>query len=87
MPTWIFLPTIMINRCWRRFNPSRCACCHASTGLFFQELKWTKLILDGVEYEFPVVTGSEGEKAIDIWTLRSQTGHIPLDPGFGNTGS
>ena len=46
-----------------------------------------KLILDGVEYEFPVVTGSEGEKAIDISTLRSQTGHITLDPGFGNTGS
>ena len=49
--------------------------------------KTAKLILDNVEYEFPVVTGSEGEQAIDISTLRSRTGHITLDPGFGNTGS
>ena len=43
--------------------------------------------LDGKEYTFPVVTGSEKEKAIDIQKLRSTTGYITLDPGYGNTGS
>ena len=46
-----------------------------------------KLTLDGKEYEFPVIEGSEGEKAIDISKLRAQTGHITIDPGFKNTGS
>lgn len=46
-----------------------------------------KLILDGREYEFPLVVGSEGEVAIDITTLRATTGVITLDPGYGNTGS
>ena len=49
--------------------------------------KTAKLILDDVEYDFPVVTGTEGERAIDITSLRSRTGHITLDPGYGNTGS
>jgi citrate synthase len=38
-------------------------------------------------YELPVVVGSEGERAIDIRDLRAHTGHITLDPGYGNTGS
>jgi citrate synthase len=42
---------------------------------------------DGQTIELPVLTGSEFEKAIDISKLRSQTGHITLDPGYGNTGS
>ena len=46
-----------------------------------------KLILDGQEYEFPIVEGSEGERGIDISTLRAKTGAITLDPGYGNTGS
>ena len=46
-----------------------------------------KIILDNQEYEFPTVQGSEGEKAIDISTLRNLTGYITLDPGYGNTGS
>ena len=37
--------------------------------------------------ELPVVEGSEGERAIDIRKLRSETGYITLDPGFANTGS
>ena len=37
-----------------------------------------KIILDGKEYEFPIVTGSEGEKAIDIGKLRDTTGYITL---------
>jgi citrate synthase len=31
--------------------------------------------------------GSEGERAIDIQQLRTKTGYITYDPGFGNTGS
>jgi citrate synthase len=46
-----------------------------------------KLILGGREYELPVVTGSEGEKGIDISQLRSRTGAITLDSGYGNTGA
>jgi citrate synthase len=46
-----------------------------------------RIILEGKEYEFPVITGSENEKAIDISNLRSQTGYITLDLGYKNTGS
>ena len=35
-----------------------------------------KIILEGKTYEFPIVEGSEGEKAIDISKLRAETGHI-----------
>jgi len=42
---------------------------------------------DGQTIELPVLTGTENEKAIDISKLRSQTGHITMDPGYGNTGS
>lgn len=42
---------------------------------------------DGQSIELPVLTGSENEKAIDISKLRSQTGHITLDPGYVNTGA
>jgi citrate synthase len=45
------------------------------------------LTLDGQSYELPVIEGSEGERAIDIRALRERTGHITLDPGYGNTGS
>ncbi len=45
------------------------------------------LTLGGQSYRLPVVEGSEGERAIDISNLRAQTGHITLDPGYGNTGS
>ncbi|MDG2210307.1 MAG: citrate synthase, partial [Flavobacteriales bacterium] len=46
-----------------------------------------RIILDGKEYEFPVITGAENEKAIDISKLRATTGYITLDYGFKNTGS
>ena len=49
--------------------------------------KIAKLILEGKEYELPVVEGTEGEKAIDITNLRKATGHITLDSGYENTGS
>lgn len=43
--------------------------------------------VDGKSYELPVVEGSEQEKAIDISSLRGQSGVITIDPGFKNTGS
>ncbi|BCW99487.1 MAG: citrate synthase [Armatimonadota bacterium] len=46
-----------------------------------------KLVLEGKEYEFPVVVGSENEVGIDITSLRAKTGAITLDPGYANTGS
>ena len=46
-----------------------------------------KLVYRKKEFEFPVVEGSEGEKAIDISQLRATTGFITLDPGYANTGS
>jgi len=45
------------------------------------------LIYAGKEFRLPLVTGSEGEKAIDISLLRRDTGLITLDPGYANTGS
>lgn len=38
-------------------------------------------------YSFPVITGTEGEQAIDITQLRQETGFITLDTGFKNTGA
>ncbi|MGE0640828.1 MAG: citrate synthase [Thermoanaerobaculia bacterium] len=46
-----------------------------------------KLALDGKEYDFPLVVGSEGEVGIDIAKLRATTGAVTLDEGYGNTGS
>ncbi len=43
--------------------------------------------LEGKRHEFPVVVGTENEKSIDISKLRSDTGYITLDQGYGNTGS
>lgn len=42
---------------------------------------------NGKSYEFPVVTGTEQEQAIDISKLRDQTGLITLDAGYKNTGA
>lgn len=46
-----------------------------------------EIILDGKKYEFPVITGTEGEKAIDISKLRDETGYVTLDTGYKNTGA
>ncbi len=46
-----------------------------------------KLELEGKVYEFPVIEGTENEKAIDISNLRSETGYITLDIGYKNTGA
>lgn len=45
------------------------------------------IILEGKNYELPVITGTENEKAIDITKLRDQTGYITLDSGYKNTGA
>ncbi len=45
------------------------------------------ITLDGKQYELPIIEGSEGERAIDIRSLRAQTGYITLDSGYMNTGS
>ena len=48
---------------------------------------YAKIVFQEKTYEFPIVVGSEGEKAIDISQLRQKTGLITLDPGYANTGS
>ncbi|MES2544123.1 MAG: citrate synthase [Bacteroidota bacterium] len=45
------------------------------------------LELDGKKYEFPVISGSENEVAIDINKLRDLSGAITIDPGYKNSGS
>ncbi len=49
--------------------------------------KTARLIIDGKTYELQIIEGSEGERAIDISSLRKETGLITLDPGYANTGS
>lgn len=46
-----------------------------------------KLLLDGQEFEFPIIEGSEGERAVDITSLRDMTGVVTYDPGFVSTAS
>jgi citrate synthase len=48
---------------------------------------YAKLVINGKELTLPVIEGSEGEKAIDIRSLRHETGYITFDPGYGNTGT
>jgi len=45
------------------------------------------LTVGNASYDLDVSTGSEGERGIDIQSLRGQSGCITMDPGFGNTGS
>ncbi len=49
--------------------------------------KHVELIIDDSRYYFPIVEGSEGERGIDISSLRKKTGYITIDPSFVNTGS
>src|SRR5262245_33169502 len=46
-----------------------------------------RLEVDGKGFDLPIVTGSEGERALDIANLRAETGLITLDPAYKNTGS
>ena len=45
-----------------------------------------KITYNNESYSFPIIHGSENEKAIDIKQLRSETGLITYDPGYKNTG-
>jgi len=46
-----------------------------------------RLDIDGKIYELKIISGSEGERGIDIANLRAQTGCVTLDPAYKNTGS
>ncbi len=49
--------------------------------------KNAELHVNGKTYELPLLEGTEQETAMDISSLRGQSGLITLDPGFKNTGS
>ncbi|MBI3558197.1 MAG: citrate synthase [Deltaproteobacteria bacterium] len=51
------------------------------------KLKPVKVEIEGKQFEFPVVRGSENEKGFDISKLRDQTGYITIDNGYANTSS
>src|SRR5947209_9332087 len=46
-----------------------------------------KLTFDGKALDLDLVTGSEGERAIDTSKLRESAGLITLDDGYENTGA
>src|SRR5438477_6013902 len=49
--------------------------------------KNAELRVNGKSCRLPVVQGTEQEMAIDISSLRNDTGYITLDDGYANTGS
>src|SRR5437764_5693213 len=49
--------------------------------------KNAELRVNGKSCTLPVVEGTEQEMAIDISSLRNDTGYITLDDGYANTGS
>ena len=49
--------------------------------------KKATLTLDGKNYDFPVLKGTEGPETIDITKLYSLTDKFTLDPGFTSTAS
>lgn len=49
--------------------------------------EFAEIKIDGKTHKLPVVTGTKGEKGIDISNLRAESGYITLDNGYGNTGS
>jgi citrate synthase len=50
-------------------------------------METAQLRLRGKTYELPVLEGTEQELGIDVTALRSASGAITYDPGYGNTGS
>ncbi len=49
--------------------------------------KHATLTIEDNSYQLPIITGTDGDKAIDIRQLRNSTGFITLDSGYMNTGS
>ena len=45
-----------------------------------------RLSYDGRDYELPRLEGTQGERALDIRTLRKDTGLVTYDPGMVNSG-
>jgi citrate synthase len=45
------------------------------------------LRLEHKDLSLPIIVGTEGEKAVDIRSLRNDTGYVAYDEGYGNTGS
>src|SRR5690554_3469670 len=45
------------------------------------------LVYDGKKIDLPIVVGTEQERAVDITSLRADTGLITLDSGYANTGA
>ncbi|HPN85124.1 MAG TPA: citrate/2-methylcitrate synthase, partial [Victivallales bacterium] len=52
-----------------------------------EDKNFAELTIEGKKYKFPVIVGTEGEKAIDISSLRKETGYVTYDPSFANTGA
>lgn len=52
-----------------------------------KEVGAAELIYEGNSYKYPVIEGSEGERAIRVGSLRADTKLISYDPGYGNTAS
>jgi citrate synthase len=52
-----------------------------------KQLAPATLTLDDGSFSLPTFIGVEGEKAIDISKLRSQSNYVTLDEGYGNTAS
>lgn len=50
-------------------------------------MKPAKLFIDGQTHELDIIEGSEGELAIDITNLRTNTGYITSDTGYKSTGA
>lgn len=49
--------------------------------------KTAELVVDEKSHSLPIIVGSEGERALDISSLRADQNLITLDEGFVNTGS
>lgn len=47
--------------------------------------KSVKLEFEGKQWEFPVIEGTEQERAFDISKLRDQSGLVTMDNGYANT--
>ncbi|CAN5721345.1 citrate synthase [soil metagenome] len=48
---------------------------------------FAELTVEDKQYKLPIVVGTEDEKALDIGSLRGESGYITLDSGFKNTGA
>ncbi len=49
--------------------------------------KTATLTIDDKKYSLPIMEGTENERAVDVRQLRSESGCITFDEGYGNTGS